>query len=443
MTRFLFSALAAAILLAAPVRADETLDRAVDEDYPYVRDLYLALHQAPELSYHEVNTSKRMAEEMRALGFEVTEDVGGFGVVSVMRNGEGPVVLLRADMDALPVKEQTGLPYASGVTALDDRGNEVPVMHACGHDIHMSAFVGAARRLAALRDAWSGTLIMINQPAEERGGGARAMLEAGLFERFPKPDYNIAFHDAANGPAGAIGFTKGWALANVDSVDLTVFGLGGHGAYPETTKDPVVLAAEIVMALQTLVSRETSALDSAVVTVGSIHGGTKHNIIPDKVELQLTVRSYTDAVRNKLLKGIERIAVNLGRAAGMPEDKLPVVKLVGDEFTPAMYNDEALTDRIVSAFRAEGVSDIIREVPPAMGGEDFSRFGRTEDKIPSLLFWVGAVNREVYRKAEAAGETLPSLHSPFFAPDPEPTLKAATRAMTVAALELLGKKPSR
>jgi len=440
MKRIFLSALAAAWLVAAPARADDALNSAIDADYPYLHDLYVHLHQTPELSYHEVNTSKRMAGEMRLLGFEVTEDVGGFGVVSVMRNGEGPVVMLRADMDALPVKEQTGLAYASTVVALDDAGNEVPVMHACGHDIHMSAFIGAARRLASLKDSWSGTLIMINQPAEERGGGAKAMLEAGLFERFPKPDYNIAFHDAANGPAGAIGYTKGWALASVDAVDVTVYGLGGHGAYPESTKDPVVLAAEIVMALQTLVSREISPLDSAVVTVGVIRGGTKRNIIPDRVEMQLTVRSYTDAARNKLLKGIERIAVNMARAAGLPEDRLPVVTLVADEQTPATYNDEALADRVIGAFRAAGVSDLISEVPPVMGGEDFSRFGRTEDKIPSLIFWVGAVNREVYQKAEAAGAVLPSLHSPFFAPDPEPTIKTATRAMTVAALELLGKK---
>jgi amidohydrolase len=439
MKRFLLAAFGAAMALAGPAWADEALNSAIDQDYPYLRDLYLYLHQHPELSYHEVNSSSRMAEEMRALGFEVTEDVGGYGVVSVMRNGPGPVLLIRTDMDALPVKEQTGLAYASTVITTDDQGNEVPVMHACGHDIHMSSFVGTARRLAALKDSWSGTLIMIDQPAEERGGGAKAMLDAGLFEQFPKPDYNLAFHDAANAPAGAIGYTKGWALASVDSVDLTVFGIGGHGAYPEATKDPIVLSAEIILALQTLVSRETSALDSAVVTVGSIHGGTKHNIIPDRVDLQLTVRSYTDEVRDKLLSGIERIAVNMGRAAGLPEDKLPKVEVIAAEHTPATYNDEALTDRVVAAFRAEGVSDIIREVPPVMGGEDFSRYGRTDDKIPSLIFWVGAVKRDVYQQAEAAGEALPSLHSPFFAPDPEPTIKTAVRAMTVAALELLGK----
>ncbi|HXV73331.1 MAG TPA: amidohydrolase, partial [Sphingomonadales bacterium] len=343
MKRLIFGAMAGALFITTPAAGDEALFQAIESDYPYLHDLYISLHQAPELSYFEADTSRRMAEEMRLLGFEVTEDVGGFGVVSVMRNGEGPVVMLRADMDGLPVEEQTGLAYASSAKAIDEKGNEVSVMHACGHDIHMSAFVGAARRLAALKDTWSGTLIMVNQPAEERGAGARMMLEAGLFERFPKPHYNIAFHDAANGPAGAIGYTKGYALANVDSVDVTVFGVGGHGAYPETTKDPVVLSAEIVMALQTLVSREISPLDSAVVTVGSIHGGTKHNIISDRVEMQLTVRSYTDEVREKLLKGIERIAVNMARAAGIPEDRLPVVKTVNDEHTPAMFNDPALS----------------------------------------------------------------------------------------------------
>lgn len=426
-------------VLMGTARGDESLWRAVDEDYPYLYNLYVDLHRAPELSYFEANTSRRMAEEMRALGFEVTEDVGGFGVVSILRNGQGPVVLLRADMDALPVEEKTGLAYASTVTTTDDSGRSIPVMHACGHDIHMSAFIGAARRLVALRDTWSGTLIMINQPAEERGAGARMMLEAGLFERFPKPNYNIALHDAANLPAGSIGYTKGFALANVDSVDVTVFGRGGHGAYPETTKDPIVLAAEIVGALQTLVSREISPLDDAVVTVGSIHGGTKHNIIPDKVEMQLTVRSYTDEVRETLLKGIERIAVNMARASGIPEDRLPVVTMLPDEHTPAAYNDPTLTERIATAFRREGVSDDIREVPAVMVGEDFSRLGGTEDKIPSLIFWVGAVNRTLFQAAQQDGSTLPSLHSAFFAPDPEPTIKTATRAMTVAALDLLAK----
>lgn len=424
-------------ILMPPAWGDEILSRAIDEDYPYLYNLYVDLHRAPELSYFEANTSRRMADEMRALGFEVTEDVGGFGVVSVLRNGLGPVVLLRADMDALPIQEQTGLAYASTVTATDDSGQSVPVMHACGHDIHMSAFVGAARRLAALRNTWSGTLIMINQPAEERGAGARMMLEAGLFERFPKPNYNIALHDAADLPAGSIGYTKGFALANVDSVDITVFGRGGHGARPETTKDPIVLAAEIVGALQTLVSREISPLDDAVVTVGSIHGGTKHNIIPDKVEMQLTVRSYTDAVRETLLKGIERIAVNMARAAGLSEDRLPAVTVLQDEHTPSVYNDPALTERVATALRREAVSNDIREVSPVMVSEDFSRFGRTEDKIPSVIFWVGAINQNLFQAAQKEGRTLPSLHSAFFAPDPEPTIKIATHALTVAALELL------
>lgn len=436
----LAAAAGALALLAAPAMAQEDLDQKIEEDYSYLHDLYTWFHQNPELSFHEQQTAARLAEEMRALGFEVTEGVGGHGVVSVMENGEGPTVMLRADMDALPVKEQTGLPYASSKTVVDDKGNEVPVMHACGHDIHMTAFVGAARRLVEMRDSWSGTLVMINQPAEERGAGAKAMLDDGLFERFPTPDYNIAFHDSASLPAGVIGYAKGWALANVDSVDITIHGIGGHGAYPHTTKDPVVLSAQIINDLQTLVSRVVSPLEPAVVTVGSIHGGTKHNIIPDRVDLQLTVRSYTDEVRQQLLEGIERIAVNSGRVAGLPEDKLPEVEIQLEEYTPATYNDEALAERVIGSFREAGVSDVIMETPPVMGGEDFSLYGRTEENIPSFMFWVGAVDPETYRQAQESGESLPSLHSPFFAPKPRPTIETGVRAMTIAALELLGKK---
>ncbi|MHA1543963.1 MAG: M20 metallopeptidase family protein, partial [Alphaproteobacteria bacterium] len=299
--------------------------------------------------------------------------------------------------------------------------------------------VGTARRLAQLKDTWRGTLVMIGQPAEERGGGARAMLEDGLYERFPLPDYNLALHDGAGAPAGLVGYTSGYALANVDSVDIIVHGIGGHGAYPHTTKDPVVLAAQIVVELQTLVSRVISPLDPGVVTVGSIHGGTKHNIISDEVKLQLTVRSYTDEVRATLLDGIKRIAENLGRAAGLPEDKLPEVTVREDEHTPSTYNDPELAERVTNAMRAAGAAGIIMETPPVMGGEDFSEFGRTEEKIPGLIFWIGAVNPEEYAATVAAGGSFPSLHSPFFAPDPEPTIKTGVRAMTIAALELLAK----
>jgi len=439
MRRTLFSAVSALLLMSAPALADEALYQAIDEDYAYLEELYLHLHRNPELSYQEERTMQRIAAELRGLGFEVTENVGGYGLVGVLENGDGPTVLIRTDLDALPLKEQTGLPYASVATGINQVGEQVSIMHACGHDIHMSAFVGTARRLVDLKDQWRGTLVMIGQPAEERGGGARAMLADGLYERFPKPDYNIALHDAASAPAGTIGYTTGYALANVDSVDIVVHGIGGHGAYPHTTKDPVVLAAQIVVDLQTLVSREISPLDPAVVTVGSIHGGTKHNIISDQVRLQLTVRSYTDEVRKTLLDGIKRIAENQGRVAGLPEDMLPEVTVREDEHTPSTYNDPELAERVTNAMREAGVAATIIEIPPVMGGEDFSQYGRTQDKIPGFIFFIGAVDPAVYQQTMAEGGTLPSLHSPFFAPLPELTIKTGVRAMTIAALELLGK----
>ena len=283
--------------LTLGAQADTALQSAIREDYPYLESLYVHLHKNPEISFQEEKTGLRMAQELRSLGFTVTENVGGYGVVGVLENGEGPTVLLRTDMDALPVREKTGKPYASTATTVDEHGNTVSVMHACAHDVHMTVFTGAARRLTAMRDQWQGTLVMIAQPAEERGAGARAMLKDGLFERFPRPDYNLGLHVSASFPAGTVVYTKGYVMAAVDSVDITVFGIGGHGAYPHRTKDPVVLSAQIINSLQTLVSRELKPVDAGVVTVGSIHGGTKHNIIPDRVRLQLTVRSYTDEAR--------------------------------------------------------------------------------------------------------------------------------------------------
>ncbi len=313
----------------------------------YLQDLYLHLHQNPELSFHEEQTSRRIAAELRSVGYSVTENVGGYGVVAVMQNGSGRTVLVRADMDGLPVQEQTGLAYASKATGLNDAGKTVPVMHACAHDIHMTSLVGLARRLSAKRDNWSGTVVLVGQPAEERVGGAKAMIAEGLFEKFPKPDYNVALHTSASLPAGQVGLTSGYALANVDSVDVAIKGIGGHGAYPHTTKDPVVLASHIVVALQTLVSRETSPLESGVVTVGSIHSGTKHNIISNNAHLQLTVRSYTDEVRDNLLAGIKRIAHAQAQSMGLPETLWPEVTY--SEATPATYNDPTLTAQVQAA----------------------------------------------------------------------------------------------
>jgi hippurate hydrolase len=359
-------------------------------------------------------------------------------VVALLKNGSGPTVLVRSDLDGLPVKEQTGVSYASTVTTKDEAGKDVPVMHACGHDVHMTCLVGVARVLAHFKNQWHGTLVLIGQPAEERGGGAKAMLKDGLFTRFPKPDFCLALHDSAELPAGAVSYTPGFAMANVDSVDLTVRGLGGHGAHPHKTKDPVLLAAEIVVALQSIVSREIEPGQPAVVTVGSIHGGTKHNIIPDEVKLQLTVRSYTDQVRQQTLAAIARIARGQALAAGLPDDRLPIIE-IGDEFTAATYNDPKLTERLAGVFKSwfGEANTVYRK--PTMGGEDFGEFGRTADKIPICLFDLGGVKPEVFEEAQRSGKTLPSLHSPLWAPDPEPTLKTGITAMTAAVLELMDK----
>jgi hippurate hydrolase len=422
---------------AAPAR--ELVRSRLAVAYPSLLELYKQLHSHPELSFQEVQSAARVAEELRKAGCEVTTGVGKLGVVGVLRNGAGPTVLIRADMDALPVKEQTGLPYASTVTAKDAQGKEVPVMHACGHDIHMTWLVGAARVLGQTKDRWHGTLVFIGQPAEEAVGGALGMLNDGLFKRFPRPDFCFALHDDSELVAGTVGYTPGYSGANIDSVDITVYGAGGHGAYPHKTKDPVVLAAQIVLALQTIVSREVKPGEPVVVTVGSIHGGTKRNIIPDEVRLQLTVRSYKEEVRQQTLAAIKRIARGQALAAGIPEDRLPEVK-VTDEITAALYNDPKLTERLVGALQAWfGEANLIQK-PPSMGGEDFSEFGRTEPKVPICMMNVGGVSPEAFRESQRTGKPLPSLHSSLWAPVPEPTIKAGVTAMTAAVLELAGKR---
>ncbi len=416
----------------------QKLNTLVDQELSYLFDLYKYLHANPELSYHEVNTAKRIAKELRDLGFDVTEGVGGHGVVAIMKNGEGPTVMVRADLDALPVQEQTGLPYASKVRTKDEQGNEVYVMHACGHDMHMTSLIGTARVLSQLKDYWRGTLMMIGQPAEERGGGARAMLADGLFERFPRPNYALALHVSASLPAGTIGYREGYALANVDAVDITIRGAGGHGAYPHRTKDPVVLAAQTILALQTIVSREIAPIEPAVVTVGSIHGGTKHNIIPDEVHLQLTLRSYSDEVRNHTIEAIKRITRGLAMAAGVPEDRMPIVT-VADEYTPATYNDPELTLRLAEVLKQSlGESNVIH-TEPVMGGEDFGRYGRVEPRIPICIFWLGTVDPAKIEESKKTGKPLPSLHSSLYAPVPEPSIRTGVRAMATSVLELLKK----
>lgn len=434
------SLLAPAVVPAGAQEAKEAasaIDREIDADYPYLEKLYLDLHRHPELSYQEKRTAERIAAELESQGFAVTTGVGGHGVVGVLKNGDGPTVLLRTDLDALPVAEQTGLPYASQVKAVEQTGQEVPVMHACGHDVHMTVFTGTARWLALHRDAWSGTLVMIGQPAEERGAGARAMLEDGLFERFPKPDYALALHVNAAMPAGTVAWVPGYALANVDSVDITVHGIGGHGAYPQATKDPIVLASEIVLALQTIASREIDPQDPVVVTVGSIHGGTKHNIISDRVDLQLTVRTYSDATRRKVLDAIRRITVNMGRVAGLPDRLLPEVRIHEEEYTPSTYNDPELAERLAAALTGVLGRERVIKARPVMGGEDFSRYGRAGAK--AVMFWLGAVDPEKWQAAQAGKMSLPSLHSPFFAPLARPTIETGVKVMTTAVLDLMGR----
>ena len=428
----------AALALTMPAAAQSLGDQ-VQQQMPSLMAIYKDLHANPELSFMEVRSAGILATEARKLGFDVTEKVGGTGVVAVMKNGPGPVVLVRADMDGLPVTEQTGLPGASKVRVTTKEGVETGVMHACGHDTHMTSWIGTARLMAANKDKWSGTLVMIGQPAEERGAGARMMLEDGLYTRFPKPQYALAFHDAAQFPAGAIGYTPGYALANVDSVDILVKGVGGHGAYPQATKDPIVLASRIVTALQTLVSREISPLDSAVVTVGSFHAGAKHNIIPDEARLQLTVRSYTDDVRNHLLDGIARVAKGEAIAAGLPDDKLPVVSVEKDEFTPSTFNTPDFTEDMAAFLTTRFGDKRVIKMPPVMGGEDFGRFSRDDKDIKSLIIWVGGVPQAELDAAKKEGRTLPSLHSPFWAPDAPAVISTATEALTSMAMKLMPK----
>ncbi len=433
--------IASTLLFAGVVQADDVttaLKQDVAKDYSYLESLYTHLHSHPEISLQEEKTSARIAEELSSIGYEVTTGVGGHGVVGVLKNGDGPTVLVRTDTDGLPVLEKTGVPHASTVTTTDPNGKTVPVMHACGHDVHMTSFIGTARRLAAMKDKWSGTLVMIGQPAEERVLGAKAMLDDGLFERFPRPDFNLALHVSPTLTAGDIGLVEGFALANVDSVDIAIKGVSGHGAYPHTTKDPVVLGSQIVLALQTLVSRETSPLDSAVVTVGSFHAGTKHNIISDNAHLQLTVRSYKDNVRQNLLNGIKRIAHAQAVSFGLTEEQLPVVTI--GESTPATYNNPVLTKRIHDALASKMGADHVQMEGPVMGAEDFAHYGRVEPKIPSLIFRLGTVSKEHMAAVKAGDRKFLSLHSSYYVPDLEPSLKTGVTAMTTAALELLNKR---
>ena len=420
------------IISLGPISSNALAKYNIDE----IVNLYKFLHSNPELSWQEDKTASHLADILEADGYEVTRGVGKKGVVAILENGKGPTLMIRADMDALPVEEKTNLKYASKVRQINRFGKEVPVMHACGHDIHMSVLIGTAKNLISMKNSWSGTLMLVLQPAEEVGQGSLAMLEDGLFERFPRPDFNLALHVGGMGPAGTIGYQLGYAMANVDSVDIIVNGVGGHGAYPHTTVDPIVLASQIVLSLQTIVSRKIDPLEPAVVTVGSIHGGLKHNIISEEVRLQLTLRSYSDEVREKTIDEIKKIVKGLGIAAGLPESKMPKV-LLKDEYTPALYNDPEFSRKVLSFISKEIGDENVSEISAVMGGEDFARYGRQDPKIPSLLFWLGGTSKEDWKKYQNNEIELVSIHSPFFAPDPKPTITTGIKAMSASALGLL------
>ena len=397
------------------------------------------MHANPELSYQEYETSKKLASVLENIGYQVTRNVGGNGVVALLENGDGNTVMFRADMDGLPVEEKTGASYASKKRVKNLDGEEVFTMHACGHDVHMTVLIGVAEYLYKIKDTWQGKLLLVLEPAEEVSGGARNMIKDGLFTKFPRPDFNLAFHVSASLQAGKVGYLPGWAMANVDSVDITVKGLGGHGAYPHTTKDPIVIAANIVTQLQTIVSRQIAPTDPAVVTVGSIHGGTKHNVIPNEVKLQLTLRSYTDEVRNQTLSSIERIVKGSAISAGLTEEYFPVIE-IKDEYTPAVFNNPSLVEKVQRSFVNTLGDEKVIEVSPVMGGEDFGMFGRVEPIIPTALFWLGAVNNEVYEKAKRDDLTLPSLHSDLFLPDADPAINTGVEAMSNAIVDLFANK---
>src|SRR5713101_3321246 len=398
------SILSLLILAGADVFAqqEQSVQKIVEGELPSLLAIYKDIHSHPELSWYEEKTSALIAKELRAAGCEVTENFGkydkpnlkSYGVVGIMKNGEGPTVLVRTDMDALPVEEETGLPYASKVVTKNDEGKDVHVAHACGHDAHMAAFIGTVRALQQLRNEWQGTIMFVGQPAEEVGNGARALLKGGLYNRFGKPDFALGYHDNAFLETGKIGICEGYTYANADSVNITVRGVGGHGAYPHKTKDPIIVSAEIINALQTIVSRENNPIDPAVVTVGSIHGGTKHNIIPDEVKMQLTVRTYKSDVRDRVLKAIDEIAKGIANAGGVPVDRAPIVNALNNQFTPATYNNPDLTKRLAAVWKNVLGADNVEIVDPTMGGEDFSEYSLPDHSIPAVDFHIGAVDPE-------------------------------------------------
>lgn len=451
--RILFPILAL-VLCVLPVQGkDETMkplslstdlrsavDQRIEKSLGKWVDFYKICHADPELSLHEEKSAERMARRFEELGIKTTARVGGYGVVGVLANGEGPTVLIRGDMDALPITETTGLPYASKVTSVQPDGTTVGVMHACGHDMHQTVLAATAQVLSELKSQWKGTVVFVAQPAEEIGQGARAMVNDGLFERFPKPNYCIALHVSHELEAGSVGYTSGWACANVDSVDITIFGRGGHGAHPDETVDPIVAASQLVLALQTIVSRRVHPDDTAVITVGSIHAGTKHNIIPGEAKLQLTVRSFTDEVRKLLLDSIRQITTDICKAAGCP--KPPEIQILDKDYTPALYNNPQLTSAATVLFSDLFGKDHVFERRPTTGGEDFGLYPRKLG-VPGIMFWLGVWDSKRFAESkQTGGAPLPPVHSPQFRTDPEPTIRTGVRSMTDLALGLLGERQS-
>jgi hippurate hydrolase len=431
MFRYAFTFLFLLLFLSLPAQNKKHIKKYV----PELTEIYKHLHQNPELSYMEKNTAKFLSEKMRKFGFEVTENFGGTSIVAILKNGKGPKILIRTDMDALPILEKTGLPYASKVKQKDIDGIERPVMHACGHDMHMTVWLGVAKYLSEHKDEWKGTLMMIGQQAEERGGGSIAMLNEDLYQKFFLPDYALAIHIRSDKPAGTLSYCPGYAMANVDMAEITFRGRGGHGAYPHTTIDPIAMSALFINDVQHIVSREIAPVDPAVITIGSIHGGTKGNVIPSEVKLELTIRSYKDEVRNHLIEGIKRKAKAAAMSFNIPEDKYPVFKLK-DVYTPALYNHPDLVETVIGSMKEYFGEDKIMQVPPTMGGEDFGRFGKTKEKVPIFMFFLHTLNPEKYKEYKQKGITPPSLHSDSVVLDPEPSIETGVQAMVNAVLSL-------
>lgn len=431
-------------LTAAVTLPAQDLKTFVNGQVPSLVSIYKDLHAHPELSHQEAHTSALVADELRKAGYTVTEHVGKYpdgsqanGVVAILENGAGPRLLIRSDLDALPVVEETGLSYASHVHAKNAAGQDVGVMHACGHDIHMTTLIGTARALAALKSQWHGTVMLIGQPSEETIDGAKAMLADHLYERFGKPDMAIALHDTNLHPAGQISVTSGPALSGATSIDVTMRGIGSHGSRADLGKDPIVMAAQFITQIQTIASRQTDPRDPVVVTVGDIHAGTRRNIIPDEAKMELTLRAFNEKTREAAISGIRRAAQGVALAAGVPDDRGPVITVLENESTPVTYNDPALTARIKTAIAGVlGAQNVIDD-PLAMGSEDFGLFGLDGHQIPTVMFWLGAMDPTKFAEASAAGKELPGLHSNHFEPLPEPTLRTGVEAMTSAAISLL------